>query len=218
MPHRQGSDRLSCCSGPVLQQSPVSRPADAGRIPEAEIVILADLVKGTGKPDHNAIKAAEVIGAKLAIPDFGPDRQEGWTDFNDLATIKGIDEVKNQIEGATVATVAKVAVAEWPEPISLIGNHESASYPLEALPGIIGEAVREVVGFVQCPVPLAACSALSAVSTVVQGLADIRRSERLEGPTSLYCLAIADAESGNPQPMIFFQDPSGSGKRKRPRK
>jgi len=108
---------------------------------------------------------------------------------------------------ATVASVASVAVAEWPEPISLIVSQRPDPYPLEALPGIIGEAVGEVVGFVQCPIPLAACSALSAVSTVVQGLADIRRSERLEGPTSLYCLAIADSGERKSTVDDFFSRP-----------
>ncbi|HAR96716.1 MAG TPA: hypothetical protein DCR97_12265 [Deltaproteobacteria bacterium] len=108
---------------------------------------------------------------------------------------------------ATVAAVASVAVAKWPEPISLVVNQRPDPYPLEALPGVIGEAVKEVVGFVQCPVALAACSALSAVSTVVQGLADIRRSERLEGPTSLYCLAIADSGERKSTADDFFSRP-----------
>jgi len=77
-----------------------------GEYPEAEIVVLADLVKGTGKPDHNAIKAAEAIGGKLAVPAFGPDRPEVATDFNDLAVLKGLDGVRRQIEAADFVTDA----------------------------------------------------------------------------------------------------------------
>ena len=66
-------------------------------------------------------------------------------------------------------------------------------YPLDALPGEIGEAVREVVGFVQCPPALAACSALSALSLAGQALADVQRADRLKGPTSLYVLAVAES-------------------------
>ncbi len=81
----------------------------------------------------------------------------------------------------------------WPELQPLVVATKSDPYPLEAFPPILGEAVREVLGFVQCPPALAGCSALSAVSLVVQGLANVRRADKLEGPTSLYVLAIADS-------------------------
>ena len=82
---------------------------------------------------------------------------------------------------------------EWPEPMPLIIREQSTPYPIDALPETIGAAVREVVGFVQCPVALGACSSLSAVSTVGQGLVDVRRAVKLEGPTSLFLLAVADS-------------------------
>jgi putative DNA primase/helicase len=53
--------------------------------------------------------------------------------------------------------------------------------------------VREVVEFVQCPVSLVACSALSALSLACQALADVRRADKLVGPCSLYLLAVADS-------------------------
>ena len=82
---------------------------------------------------------------------------------------------------------------EWPAPLPLVSHNEAAPYPLDALPGDIGATVREVVGFVQCPEALAACSAMTAVSTVAQGLVDVRRAENLTGPTSLFALAIAES-------------------------
>ena len=98
-----------------------------GEYPEAEIVVLADLVKGTGKPDHNAIKAAEAIGGKLAVPDFGPDRPEGATDFNDLAVLKGIDEVRCQIEAAGFVTDAGDQPGRHPR--RPLGEEDSADQP-----------------------------------------------------------------------------------------
>jgi putative DNA primase/helicase len=74
-----------------------------------------------------------------------------------------------------------------------VAETSSTPYPIDALPGAIGAAVRDVVGFVQCPPALAACSALSALSLVGQGLADVRRTEGLTGPCSLFILAIADS-------------------------
>jgi putative DNA primase/helicase len=81
----------------------------------------------------------------------------------------------------------------WPEPQPLVAEDAARPYPVGALPGAIGEAVREVTDFVQCPAALAACSALSALSTAAQGLANIRRGPDLEGPLSLYLLAVADS-------------------------
>jgi putative DNA primase/helicase len=53
--------------------------------------------------------------------------------------------------------------------------------------------VAEVTAFVQCPDALTACCALAAISTVGAGLVDVRRANKLTGPTGLYFLAIADS-------------------------
>ena len=79
----------------------------------------------------------------------------------------------------------------WPAPLPLIVDTASDPYPVGALPGVIGEAVREVEAFVQCPTALAACSGLAAVSLCAQGLANVRRGWGLEGPLGLYFLPIA---------------------------
>jgi putative DNA primase/helicase len=47
--------------------------------------------------------------------------------------------------------------------------------------------------FIQCPAALAACSALSALSLAGQALVDVRRSEGLTGPVSLFVLAVAES-------------------------
>ncbi|MBF0110156.1 MAG: PriCT-2 domain-containing protein, partial [Magnetococcales bacterium] len=68
--------------------------------PEARIVLLADLDKTTGEPDRLATEAARAIGARLAVPDFGPDRPDGANDFNDLARLHGSEAVKECISKA----------------------------------------------------------------------------------------------------------------------
>lgn len=83
--------------------------------------------------------------------------------------------------------------SEWLKPISLLQESEPPQYPLESLPSGLGDAVREVLEFVQCPMALAACSALSALSVSAQHLANVRRAEGLESPASLYMLAIAES-------------------------
>ncbi|MFH1021362.1 MAG: YfjI family protein, partial [Pseudomonadota bacterium] len=96
---------------------------------------------------------------------------------------------------------------EWPEPSPLTIHDQADPYPLDALPSTIGAAVQEAVSFVQCPVALAACSALSVVSTVAQGLVDVRRAEKLEGPSSLYLLAVADSGERKTTVDGFFSKP-----------
>ena len=74
------------------------------RYPAAALVFLADLVKATGEADPHAIEAAQSVGGLVAIPEFGSDRPEGATDFNDMAAHRGAEAVKQAIERATQKT------------------------------------------------------------------------------------------------------------------
>ena len=87
-------------------------------------------------------------------------------DFNDMHQQEGPEAVKACIDAAALPGEQAPAAdpEQWPEPAPLVNQQESEPYPLDALPGIIGAAVCEVVDFVQCPVALAACSALAVVS------------------------------------------------------
>jgi putative DNA primase/helicase len=80
------------------------------RYQAATLVILADLVKASGEPDHHATEAARSVCAKLAIPDFGADRAPDMKDMNDLAIIAGPEAVKRAIASATAP------IPCWPSP------------------------------------------------------------------------------------------------------
>lgn len=115
-----------------------------------------------------------------------------------------------ELAGSGYDGTTKTATAiteEWPRPLPLTIHQQAGKYPLDALPGTIGAAVHEVVDFVQCPVALCACSALAVVSTVGQGLVDVRRAGRLEGPTSLFLLAMADSGERKTTADDFFSKP-----------
>jgi putative DNA primase/helicase len=82
----------------------VARAAD-----DTEIIIAADddwKRKGGNVGIEKATAAAAAIGAKIASPDFGQNRRDKDTDFNDLAEFMGLDAVRRCIEEA---------VAEEPE-------------------------------------------------------------------------------------------------------
>ncbi|MDD2465464.1 MAG: DUF3987 domain-containing protein [Desulfobulbus sp.] len=190
-----------------------------GKLPGHQIVVCAD---DDRKPDAEknpgieaATKAALAVGGVVAVPGLGRK-----ADFWDLWSEQGADAVRQVIEGAVRNKLVRSEVRSadapagdqecghsWPEPLPLIVHEQAAPYPLDALPETIGAAVREVVGFVQCPVALGACSALSVVSTVGQGLVDVRRAAKLEGPTSLFLLAVADSGERKTTVDGFFSKP-----------
>jgi hypothetical protein len=80
----------------------------------------------------------------------------------------------------------------WPDPEPLLEPAEAErQYPLDALPSIIAEAVKQYRAYGQQPLPLIACSALASVSLAAQGLVDVARDRHLTGPISLHIAAIA---------------------------
>ena len=119
------------------------------------------------------------------------------SDFNDLALLRGPEAVRACISAAqpcnSVAEIAAVAVAEWPEPQPLGVKVAPEPYPIDALPDTIRAAVEEVAGFVKAPIPMVASSALAALSLAAQAHIDAKRAEKLQGPVGLFLLTIADS-------------------------
>jgi len=175
------------------------------RYPTRPFVFCAELVKATGVPDPHAIEAARAVGGKLAIPDFGSDRDPEMKDMNDLFILGGAGSVAQAIANASAPEGAEVQADEenapigdsedngWPVPQPLSAKIEPEPYPLDALPLPIRAAVEEVVDFVKAPVPMVASSALAALSLAIQGHADAKRLEKLHGPVGLFILVIADS-------------------------
>lgn len=170
------------------------------RYPAAELVILADLVKATGEPDSHAIAAAQCVGGKLAIPDFGSDRDPEMTDFNDMVQLCGGAAVTESIAYAmqyadqvSAPDSANTEGRGWPEPQPLASKVAPEPYPIDALPMTVRAAVEEVAGFVKAPMAMVVSSALAALSLAIQSHADAKRLERLHGPVGLFLLVIADS-------------------------
>lgn len=189
------------------------------RYPSAALVILADLVKATGEPDPHAIEAAKVCAGRVAIPDFGGDRDPNMTDMNDMAVMCGAEAVTRAVTNASAPATGQhqdgndEAIAGgaegngWPDPHPLAAKVEPEPYPLDALPDTIRAAVEEVAGFVKAPVPLVASSALAALSLAIQAHADAKRAEKLHGPVGLFLLTIADSGERKSTCDGFFTKP-----------
>lgn len=105
------------------------------RYPAAVIVILADLVKVTGEPDPHAIKAAQAVGGKLAVPDFGASREPGMTDCNDMAITCGLASVASVIARAsepqkTESGIQCPASAEFARDVGLVRASDITPVPI----------------------------------------------------------------------------------------
>ncbi|MEO8545232.1 MAG: DUF3987 domain-containing protein [Burkholderiaceae bacterium] len=173
------------------------------RYPGARIIVCADDDRHTpGNPGHTqAQEAARRVGGWVAVPDFGAKRPFDATDFNDLHRLRGLSSVLTSLESATAPTSPPghsetplaVANPEWSDPEPLTAPGDSLPYPIDALPPLLRDAVLEAQAFVQAPIALVACSALSALSVAAQGLANVRRDHQLVGPVSLFLLAVAES-------------------------
>lgn len=82
----------------------------------------------------------------------------------------------------------------WGELLPLKREEERPQeYPLDALPGIIGDAVRAYAPYGQQPVAMIASSALANVSLACQCHCDVARDPVLRGPISLFIVSVAES-------------------------
>ena len=94
---------------------------------------------------------------------------------------------------------------QWGEPSPLTKQIAPSGYPMDALPSVIGGAVREVVQIVKCPAALAANSALSVLATAAQGVANVQAHRGLKpSPLSLYTLVIGESGERKTSSDNFF--------------
>ena len=165
------------------------------KFPSLRLILCADDDSRTdGNPGiTKATEAARAIGGLLATPDFGANRPDGATDFNDLHQHAGAEAVKRCIDAAKAPEAGEADGTGWPVPQPLTAKVEPEPYPLDALPETIRAAVEEVQDFVKAPVPLVASSALAALSLAAQAHIDVKRAEKLHAPVSLFLLTIADS-------------------------
>lgn len=155
--------------------------------PGAKLIIAGDDDRATeGNPGRTkAQAAATAVNAAVVFPEFS---EPNGSDFNDMQA---------QLGGAAVSKVIQAAVdglGQWPQPLPLGGvDFEREPYPLDALPDDIRAAVDEVKGFTQAPIEMVAISAIAAISSAAQGLADVKRAEKLTAPASVFTLVIAES-------------------------
>ena len=84
------------------------------KFPDMQLILCADDDYRTdGNPGQTKAKeTAQAVGGLLAVPDFGPDRPEGATDFNDLHQAQGLAAVARCIEAALTGTAIAPGIAQ----------------------------------------------------------------------------------------------------------
>jgi putative DNA primase/helicase len=96
------------------------------RYPNSPITILADddaeTERRIGKNPgiEAAVEAAIAVGGKMAVPQFGADRAEKWSDFNDVHISAGLKAVREQI-----ATAHDPVERAYPAPAELLTVEEA---------------------------------------------------------------------------------------------
>lgn len=81
----------------------------------------------------------------------------------------------------------------WHVPEPLFEEKNAREYPLVDMPIEIQSAINEVQSFTQAPLPIVASSALSSLSISCQGLANVKRTNNLVGPVSLFFFTVAES-------------------------
>ena len=84
------------------------------KFPDLRLILCADDDYRTdGNPGQTKAKeTAQTVGGLLAVPDFGPDRPEGATDFNDLHQAQGLEAVARCIAAALNGVAAAQEAAQ----------------------------------------------------------------------------------------------------------
>ena len=146
------------------------------RYPDAELVLLADLLKTTGLPDPHAVEAARAVGGRLAIPDFGPQRDPSDKDFNDLLVRCGAEAVQKAVASASAPSAQQPEpdADAWGDPLpvpTMLLPVES--FDTELLPAALRAWVADIADRMQCPPDFPAVGAMVALSSVIGRKASI---------------------------------------------
>lgn len=108
-----------------------------------------------------ANEAAKLVGADVVMPDFGENRPDNATDFNDLHKLKGLAEVRQQLN----AHSQPVRDLRLPEPLPSMPDVLPFDY--DYLPDGLRSYVQDISERMQCPPDFAAVGVMVMMATII---------------------------------------------------
>ncbi len=112
--------------------------------PDVTMIICADDDNQTkGNPGFTkAQEAARKVGGLLALPDFGENKPDNATDFNDMHKSRGAEAVKQVIDNAKPVEQNTDPAGSDLSGLSLAGDTSVATEEKKAIPGLSGADIK----------------------------------------------------------------------------
>ena len=156
------------------------------KFPDTRLIVCADDDAGTpGNPGlTKAREAAHAVGAFLAVPDFGANRPDGATDFNDLHRHVGREGMRTSIERAASVESDAAATAtpatDWPEPKPIIAELKPVpAFDADTLlPDALRAWIMDEAERMPCPPDFIAAAALVALGSIIGARCAIKPKAR----------------------------------------
>ena len=160
------------------------------KYPGATLILCADDDDRTdGNPGiTKATEAALAVGGLLAVPNFGADRPDGATDFNDLAAHRGRGAVERTIANARTPEVSQAQSAtpnatadrEWPEPQPIrAALHPVPPFdPVALLPDALRDWVMDEAERMPCAPDFVAAATVVALGATIGARCAIKPKAR----------------------------------------
>jgi putative DNA primase/helicase len=146
------------------------------------IVCSDDDARTRGNPGlRKAREAALAVGALLAVPDFGSNRPDDATDFNDLYCHAGPDAVCAIIERAAPAESGGDENRNvWPEPKPIIAELKPVpAFDTDTLlPDVLRAWIIDEAERMPCPPDFIAAAALAALGSIIGARCAIKPKAR----------------------------------------
>jgi putative DNA primase/helicase len=166
--------------------------------PAATLILCADDdYRIDGNPGiAKATEAALAVGGLLALADFGADRPDGATDFNDVAAHRGREAVERAIANARAPdasthqpttpnlTASDLAGREWPEPqpIRAVLHPVPPFDPVALLPGVLRDWVMDEAEPMPCAPDFVAAAVVVALGATIGARCAIKPKARDSWP------------------------------------
>jgi putative DNA primase/helicase len=156
------------------------------KLPDVKIVLCADDDWRTeGNPGlTKAREAARVVNGLVAVPDFGTDRPEGVSDFNDIAVLFGLEAVRRAVEAAIeppkriaqTSPTGDSGILTSPSPLPKLPD--VPEFPLELLPDDLVDWVADAAERARFRPEFAAVPCMAALGSLIGRKLGIRLKQR----------------------------------------